>query len=79
MFMLFDGNNFYVSCKHVFRPSLNGSPVIVLSSNDGCEIERSNLAKALGIKRWASQFEILHFEKTHGLVALPANFALRVD
>lgn len=35
MFALVDGNNFYVSCERVFRPSLNGRPVVVLSSNDG--------------------------------------------
>ena len=50
MFALVDGNNFYVSCERVFRPSLNGRPVIVLSSNDGCAIARSNEAKALGVK-----------------------------
>ena len=41
MYALVDGNNFYVSCERVFRPSLNGQPVIVLS-NDGCAIARSN-------------------------------------
>jgi DNA polymerase V len=34
MFALIDGNNFYVSCERVFRPALNGLPVIVLSNND---------------------------------------------
>lgn len=42
MFALVDGNNFYVSCERVFRPSLNGHPVIVLSNNDGCAIARSD-------------------------------------
>ena len=50
MFALVDGNNFYVSCERVFRPSLNGRPVVVLSNNDGCCVARSNEAKALGIK-----------------------------
>ena len=49
MYALVDGNNFYVSCERVFRPSLNGRPVVVLSNNDGCAIARSNEAKALGI------------------------------
>ena len=34
MYALVDGNNFYVSCERVFRPSLNGLPVVVLSNND---------------------------------------------
>lgn len=79
MFALVDGNNFYVSCERVFRPSLNGHPVIVLSSNDGCAIARSNEAKALGIKMGAPWFEIRHLEEREGLVALSANFALYGD
>lgn len=79
MFALVDGNNFYVSCERVFRPSLNGRPVIVLSSNDGCAIARSNEAKALGVKMGAPWFEIQHLEEQEGLVALSANFALYGD
>lgn len=79
MFALVDGNNFYVSCERVFRPSLNGRPVVVLSSNDGCAIARSNEAKALGIKMGAPWFEIRHLEEQKGLVALSANFALYGD
>ena len=56
MFALVDGNNFYVSCERVFRPSLNGRAVVVLSNNDGCAIARSNEAKALGIKMGAPWF-----------------------
>ena len=33
LYALVDGNNFYVSCERVFRPSLNGKPVVVLSNN----------------------------------------------
>jgi len=33
-YALVDGNNFYVSCERVFRPSLSGLPVVVLSNND---------------------------------------------
>ena len=49
MFALADCNNFYASCERVFRPDLQGKPVIVLSNNDGCAVARSNEAKALGI------------------------------
>ncbi len=79
MYALVDGNNFYVSCERVFRPSLNGLPVVVLSNNDGCAVARSNEAKALGIKMGAPWFQIKHFAESDGLVALSANFALYGD
>jgi DNA polymerase V len=79
MYALVDGNNFYVSCERVFRPSLNGRPVVVLSNNDGCAIARSNEAKALGIKMGAPWFQIRHLAESDGLVALSANFALYGD
>ena len=79
MYALVDGNNFYVSCERVFRPSLNGVPVVVLSNNDGCAIARSNEAKALGIKMGAPWFKVRHMAESEGLVALSANFALYGD
>lgn len=79
MYALVDGNNFYVSCERVFRPSLNDRPVVVLSNNDGCAIARSNEAKALGIKMGAPWFQIRHLAESEGLVALSANFALYGD
>jgi len=79
MYALVDGNNFYVSCERVFRPSLNGCPVVVLSNNDGCAIARSNEAKALGIAMGAPWFKINHMAESDGLVALSANFALYGD
>jgi DNA polymerase V len=79
MYALVDGNNFYVSCERIFRPSLDGLPVVVLSNNDGCAIARSNEAKALGIKMGAPWFQIQHLQESAGLVALSANFALYGD
>jgi DNA polymerase V len=79
MFALVDGNNFYVSCERVFRPTLEGVPVIVLSNNDGCAIARSNEAKALGVKMGHPWHQIRHLEEEAGLVALSANFALYGD
>lgn len=79
MYALVDGNNFYVSCERIFRPSLNGRPVVVLSNNDGCAIARSDQAKALGIKMGAPWFQIKHLADEAGLVALSANFALYGD
>lgn len=79
MYALVDGNNFYVSCERVFRPGLNGRPVVVLSNNDGCAIARSNEAKDLGIKMAAPWYQIRHLEESAGLVALSANFVLYGD
>ncbi|WP_305778181.1 hypothetical protein [Kiloniella sp. EL199] len=47
---LVDVNNFYASCERVFRPDLEGVPIVVLSNNDGCVIARSEEAKKLGYK-----------------------------
>ena len=54
---LIDCNNFFVSCEKVFRPDLNGVPVVVLSSNDGCVISRSYEAKSLGISVASPNYE----------------------
>lgn len=78
MFALVDGNNFYVSCERVFRPTLEGVPVIILSNNDGCAIARSNEAKAMGVAMGHPWHQIRHLEED-GLVALSANFALYGD
>lgn len=66
MFALIDCNNFYASCERVFRPDLNGKPIVVLSNNDGCVIARSNEAKAVGIPMGAAayQFQKLFDEKS---------------
>jgi DNA polymerase V len=79
MLALLDGNNFYVSCERVFRPSLQGRPVVVLSNNDGCAISRSNEAKALGVKMAQPHFEFRALEEEAGLVSLSANFTLYGD
>lgn len=79
MFALVDVNNMYVSCERVFRPALNGRPVVVLSSNDGACIARSNEAKDLGVRMAQPWFEVRHLEREAGLVALSANFELYGD
>ena len=49
------------------------------SNKDGCAIDRSNEAKALGIAMGAPWFQIKHLEASAGLVALSANFGLYGD
>ena len=79
MYALLDGNNFYVSCERVFRPSLRGRPVIVLSNNDGCAIARSDEAKALGIAM-AEPWHLIRAKLPDaGVLALSANFTLYGD
>ena len=79
MYALVDANNFYVSCERVFRPGLQGRPVIVLSNNDGCAIARSNEAKALGITMGEPWFQIQRRLADAGVIALSANFTLYGD
>lgn len=50
MYALIDCNNFFVSCERLFRPDVQNMPAVVLSSNDGCAVSRSNEAKALGVQ-----------------------------
>ncbi len=69
----------YVSCERVFRPSLIGKPVVVLSNNDGACIARSNEAKDLGVQMAQPWFEVRHLERDAGLLALSANFELYGD
>ena len=79
MLALVDVNNMYVSCERVFKPRLSGRPVVVLSSNDGACIARSNEAKDLGIAMAQPWFQVRHLERSAGLVALSANFELYGD
>src|SRR5688572_8356000 len=69
----------YVSCERVFRPSLNGRPVVVLSNNDGACIARSNEAKDLGVQMAQPWFQVRHLQRSAGLTALSANFELYGD
>jgi DNA polymerase V len=79
MFALVDCNNFYASCERVFRPDLNGKPIVVLSNNDGCVIARSNEAKAVGIPMGAPAFEHEGLFKKYNVHVYSANFALYGD
>lgn len=79
MFALIDCNNFYASCERVFRPDLNGKPIVILSNNDGCVIARSNEAKKIGIPMGAPSFE---FEKKfieNDVHVFSSNYALYGD
>ncbi len=79
MFALADCNNFFASCERVFRPDLQGKPIIVLSNNDGCAVARSNEAKALGIKMGAPFFKIKHIVEKNDVAVFSGNMALYGD
>ncbi len=79
LFALIDSNNFFVSCVRVFRPDLEGKPVVSLSSNDGCVVARSNEAKALGIPMGAPAFKWRQFFKDNNVVQVSGNFELYGD
>jgi DNA polymerase V len=76
IFGLIDCNNFYVSCERVFRPDLEGVPVIVLSNNDGCAVARSAEAKALGIKTGDPEFKLRDLIKREKITVFSSNYAL---
>lgn len=79
MFALVDCNNFYASCERVFRPELNGKPVVVLSNNDGCVIARSNEAKELNIPMAAPAFKFKKIFKENNINVFSSNYALYGD
>ena len=76
---LLDCNNFFVSCERLFRPDLLHRPVVVLSSNDGCVIARSNEAKALGIPMGIPYFHVKDICATEKIVVFSSNGALYRD
>lgn len=79
IYVLVDCNNFFVSCERLFRPDLEGKPVAVLSSNDGCVVARSNETKKLGIPMGAPAFKYRQIFTDHKIVQFSGNFGLYGD
>ena len=79
MIALVDCNNFFVSCERVFRPDLDGKPVVVLSNNDGCIVSRSNESKAIGIAMGTPYFKVKHLVENGQLTVFSSNYALYGD
>lgn len=76
IFALIDCNNFFVSCERVFRPDLEHKPVVVLSSNDGCVVARSNEAKEVGVPMGAPAFKFRALFRQKHITQFSANFEL---
>lgn len=76
---LVDCNSFYCSCERLFRPDLEGKPVVVLSNNDGCLIALTPEAKALGFKMGDIYFQVKHRLEELGVTAFSSNYTLYGD
>lgn len=76
MYGIIDCDNCFVSCERVFRPDLEGKPVVVLSNNDGCVVARSNEAKALGIKAGTPYFQLGQMFPNEKIAVFSSNYEL---
>lgn len=76
MYGIIDCDNCYVSCERVFRPDLEGKPVVVLSNNDGCVVARSNEAKQLGIKAGTPYFQLAQMFPDAKIAVFSSNYEL---
>lgn len=80
MIALVDCNSFYASCEQVFRPDLQGKPVVVLSNNDGCIIAANKEAKALAhIPMFQPVFKIKEVLKANKVTCFSSNYTLYAD
>lgn len=80
MIALIDCNSFYASCEQVFRPDLQGKPVVVLSNNDGCVIAANKEAKALtDIPMFHPVFKIKKLLDDNNVVCFSSNYTLYSD
>lgn len=71
-----DCDNCYVSCERVFRPDLEGKPVVVLSNNDGCVVARSKEAKRMGIKAGTPYFQLSRLFPGVDIAVFSSNYEL---
>ncbi|MFA1016651.1 translesion error-prone DNA polymerase V subunit UmuC [Enterobacter sp. SAT-E-asb] len=79
MFALVDVNSFYASCEKVFRPDLEGKPIVVVSNNDGCIISLSREAKQFGIKMGEPYFKFKEKLYPSRVYVFSSNYALYAD
>lgn len=79
MWGLVDCDSFFCSCERVFRPELNGKPVVVLSNNDGCCVAISKEAKKIGVKLGLPYYQMLEQFPNSGITAFSSNYKLYGD
>ena len=76
MYGIADLGNCYCSCEKVFRPDLEGKPIVVLSNNDGCVVARSNEAKKMGIKEGTPYFQFAELFPGQKIAVFSSNYKL---
>ena len=76
MYGIIDCDNCYCSAEKVFRPDLEGKPIVVLSNNDGCVVARSNEAKKLGIKAGTPYFQLAQQFPNQKIAVFSSNYEL---
>lgn len=76
MFALVDCNSFFCSVEKVFHPGLEGKPVVVLSSNDGCIVALTPEAKAVGLHRGDPIFKVRDIVDSHHVSVFSTNMYL---
>lgn len=74
-----DCNSFYAACERVFKPSLHGKPVVVLSNNDGCIVSRTDEAKALGIRMAGPYYQNKKEIEENNVAVFSSNYHLYGD
>ena len=76
MYAIADIDNCYCSCEKVFRPDLEGTPIVVLSNNDGCVVARSSEAKRMGIKEGTPYFQLAQQFPNQKIAVFSSNYEL---
>ncbi len=68
-----------MSCERLFRPDLKNKPVLVLSSNDGCVVSRSEEVKQMGVSMGIPYFQIEKLCRERDIKVFSSNFTLYRD
>jgi len=76
MYALVDCNSFFCSVEKVFHPGLEGKPVVVLSSNDGCIVALTPESKAIGLHRGDPIFKVRDIVDRHHVTVFSTNMIL---
>lgn len=76
MYALVDCNSFFCSVEKVFHPGLEGKPVVVLSSNDGCIVALTPEAKAIGLHRGDPIFKVRDIVEGYHVAVFSTNMYL---